>query len=85
MKIMVQFVDWMVDISPETYNICFILERGKKILYVIVLKTIFWRLEASMMWYQELKRKLEGPWFKFDPYDVTPAYITKWSTIKNTR
>ena len=40
MKIMGQLLDWMVDISPETYKRYVVLEQGEKCLYVTVLKVI---------------------------------------------
>ena len=70
MKIMGQKVNWMVDIAPETYRRYVVLEQGKKVLYIIVIKVTYGMLESSMMWYQELKLHLEGHGFEFNLYDA---------------
>ena len=69
MEIMGKLVDWLVELVPETCRCFFVIERGKKVLYVVVLCTIYGMLEAKMLWYQELRRKLESIGFEFNPYD----------------
>ena len=69
-KITGKLVDWMVDIAPETYKMYFFLKQGRKLLYIIFLKATYSMLEVFMLYYQELKKKLDGHRFKFYPYDA---------------
>ena len=73
MKITGKLVKWLIELSPETYQRFVVEERGKKVLYVEVLRAIYGMLEAAMLWYQEFKRKLEGIGFKFNDYDACVA------------
>ena len=50
MKITGKLVDWLVELSPETYQSYVVEERGKKVLYVEVLRAIYGMLEAAMLW-----------------------------------
>ena len=60
----------MIEIAPETYSKYVVMERNKKVLYVVVLKAIYGMLEASLLWYHELSRKLKSIGFVFNPYDA---------------
>ena len=62
-----------MELAPETYRGFIVTERGKKVLYVVVLRAIYGMLEATMLWYQELRRKLESIGFEFNPYDPCVA------------
>ena len=76
MKITGKLVDWLVELAPETYRGYVVTERGKKVLYVVVLRAIYGMLEAAMLWYKELRRKLESIGFEMNPYDPCVANRT---------
>ena len=70
MKIVGELVDYLIEIAPETYSKYVVKERHRKVLYVVVLKAIHGTLEASLLWYHELSRKLKSIGFVFNPYDA---------------
>ena len=76
MKVTGKLVDWLVELSPETYQSCVIEERGRKVLYVEVLRAIYGMLEAAMLWYHEFRKRLEEIGFKFNDYDACVANRT---------
>ena len=51
MKIRGKLVDWLLELAPETYREHVVLENGKKVLYLEILRAIYDILEASLLWY----------------------------------
>ena len=70
MKIVGELVEYLIEIAPETYSKCVVMEKNKKVLYVVVLKAIYGMIEASLLWYHELSQKLKDIGFVFNPYDA---------------
>jgi hypothetical protein len=68
MKITVVLVDMFIDINPELYGPAVVLENQKKGLYVEVLKAIYGRLEAALLWYKTFRKDLEDNGFVFNPW-----------------
>ena len=66
MKITGKLVDWLVELAPETYRGYVVTERGKKVLYVVVLRAIYGMLEAALLWYRKFKVDLEAGGFMFN-------------------
>jgi hypothetical protein len=73
MKITGVLVDLLVKMSPETYSRFVVYEKGKKVLYVQVIKALYGMLVASLLWYRKFKKDLEGIGFEFNPYDPCVA------------
>jgi len=76
MKITGVLVDLLVDMSPEIYGPYVVLEKGRKVLYVRVLRALYGMLSAALRWYQKFRKDLEGIGFKFNPYDPCVANRT---------
>ena len=51
MKITGVLVDTLTKLAPGRYNSFVVYEKGRKVLYVQVLKAIYGMLNASMLWY----------------------------------
>ena len=67
MKFEGKFLDIMCEVNPE-YGIFVIYEKGKKVLYVMILKAIYGMLESSLLWYDLFSTTLSNLGFKFNPY-----------------
>ena len=57
MKITGSLVDMMIKIDP-TYRDYVVMENGKRVIYVQVLRAIYGMLEAGMLWYKKLRADL---------------------------
>ena len=74
MKIEGRLVDLMTDLDPDLYGPHIVYERGKKVVYVQVLRAIYGMLISAVLWYEKLRGELErGLDFKFNPYDPCVA------------
>jgi hypothetical protein len=73
MKITGVLVDLLLDLNPSLYGSKIVLENGRKVIYVIVLRAIYGMLEAALLWYKKFKADLEGVGFIFNPYDPCVA------------
>ena len=73
MKITGALVDMLVEINPELYGPAVVMEHGKKVLYVEVLRAIYGMLEAAILWYKKFRKDLEKIGFVFNPYDPCVA------------
>ena len=69
MKITGILVDMLVEISPSTYSKYVVFKKGKKVLYVHVLKAIYGMLESALPWCKKFRSDLEKEGFRFNPYD----------------
>ena len=49
MKIRGRLVDWLIEISPETYQDKVVVENGVKVLYLEIVRVIYGMLEAALM------------------------------------
>jgi hypothetical protein len=79
MKITGVLVDLLVEMAPETYGPYVVFEKGKKVLYVQVIKALYGMLIASLLWYKKFRKDLEKNGFVFNPYDACVAN----RTVKN--
>jgi Reverse transcriptase (RNA-dependent DNA polymerase) len=85
MKITGVLVDMLVQMAPDTYGPFVVMEKGRKVLYVIALRAIYGMLDAALMWYEKFKKDLEGHGFEFNPYAPCVANKTvngKQQTIR---
>ena len=68
MKFRGQFADIMCRVNPEhSKNIVF--EKGKKVLYVKVVRAIYGCIESAMLWYNLYVTTLKDMGFTLNPYD----------------
>ena len=68
MKFRGQFADIMCEVDPKhKENIVF--EKGKKVLYVQVVRAIYGCIESTMLWYNLYVDTLKELGFELNPYD----------------
>ena len=72
MKLEGKFVDILCDVDKE-YKQYVTYEKGKKVLYVRVLRALYGCLESALLWYELYSSTLEGMGFKLNPYDLCVA------------
>ena len=53
MKITGVLVDMLVQLNPELYGKYVVYKKGRKVLYVRVLKAIYGMLKAALLWYNK--------------------------------
>ena len=85
MKVRGVLVDWLVKINPLTYSPYVVIERGKKVLYLEILRAIYVMLEASLFWYRKFKKELEEIGFEFNNYDPCVANRVKYNNQHTIR
>ena len=73
MRVTGPLVDVLVKIAPEIYAKHVVVENGKRVLYVIVLRAIYGMLISALLWYRTFRKDLESIGFKFNPYDACIA------------
>ena len=73
MKITGVLVDMLVELAPEEYGPFVVIENGKKVLYVRILKALYGMLAAALLWYKKFRKDLESIGFIFNPYDPCVA------------
>ena len=66
LKLKGQFVDIMCDINPE-YKQHVRTERGKKVLYLLTLMTLYGCIESAMLWYSLYKETIESEGYELNP------------------
>lgn len=76
MKITGVLVDLLIEIDSNTYGPYVVYEKGRKVLYVRVLRAIYGMLIAALLWYKTFRKDLEEQGFKFNPYDPCVANRT---------
>ena len=72
MKITGLLVDYMIEIDPS-YRDYIVMENGKRVIYVVILRAIYGMLEASLLFYKKIRGDLEKVGFVFNPYDPCVA------------
>ena len=73
MKITGILVDLLVEVAPEVYSEYVVFDRGRKVLYVVVIKALYGMLNASLLWYEKFRKDLESIGFVFNNYDPCVA------------
>ena len=59
MKVRGELVDWLCQIDPVEYLPFVIVEKGVRVLYLLVTKAIYGMLQAGLLWYCKLRTDLE--------------------------
>ena len=73
MKITGVLVDLLVKIAPEIYGPYVMLEKGKRVLYLQLMKALYGMLKAALLWYKKFRSELEAEGYVFNPYDPCVA------------
>ena len=73
MKITGVLVDYLIDIAPHVYADYVVYEKGRRVLYVEVIKALYGMLVAALLWYKKFRSDLEKEKFVFNPYDACVA------------
>ena len=63
-----EFVDIMCEVNPD-YKQYVVIENGKRVLYVKVLRAIYGCIESALLWYELYVKTLKGMGFVLNPYD----------------
>ena len=62
----------MCEVNPE-YEPTVIYEKGVKVLYMLVLRSIYGCIDAAMLWYELYTKELKNMGFKLNEYDPCVA------------
>ena len=73
LKITGFLLDLLVEIAPEVYAEYVVLENGKKVLYLVVVRALYGMLVSALLWYKRFRKDLEKEGFEFNPYDPCVA------------
>ena len=73
MKIRGVLADILCEMNPEIYTPYIVFERGKKVLYVRLLKALYGMLIASLLYYKRFMKDITTIGFKINPYDPCVA------------
>ena len=76
MKLKGILLELLVEQAPELYGPYVVIEDGKRILYLQVLRALYGMLVSALLWYQQFRRDLESKDFVFNPYD--PCVANRW-------
>ena len=72
-----ELVDYLVKTNPGKYEkFVHITKKGKKVLYVRLLKALYGCIQSALLWYELLKDTLEKEGFVVNPYDPCVANKT---------
>ena len=69
MKLSGVLLELLVQLAPEIYGPYVVLENGKRVLYLQVLRALYGMLQSALLWYRRFRGDLEGQGFVFNPYD----------------
>jgi hypothetical protein len=72
LKLAGEAVDIMCQVNPK-YKKFVVVEHGKKVLYLQLLKALYRRVQSALLWYELFTSTLVDMGFKFNPYDPCVA------------
>ena len=67
-----EFVDIMCDVNPE-FKPFVRMEKGRKVLYLRLLKALYGCMESALLWYDLFSTTLQNMGFEINPYDKCVA------------
>ena len=67
-----EFVEIICEVNPE-YEKFMKYEKGKKVLYVLILKAVYVMIESALIWYDFFSTTLSDLGFKLNPYEICIA------------
>ena len=65
----------VVNMDPEVYMKYIVMEKGKMVLYVQILKVLYGCLRSALLFCNKLLVDLESRGFELNPYD--PCVVNK--------
>ena len=65
----------LLNIDPEKYGDKVVIEKGKKIVYTVMRRTLYRVMISSLLFWRYLVRKLKSWGFQTNPYD--PCVMNK--------
>ena len=63
----------LIRLDPELYNQYVVIEKEKKVLYLLLKKALYGTLKAALLFWKLLSSKLESWGFEINPYDTCVA------------
>jgi hypothetical protein len=70
MMLDVKMAELLVKIDPKLYQKYLLVKNGKSILYVQLKKTLYGTMQAALLFWKKLTKKLKAWGFKkINPYD----------------
>ena len=81
MKMEGKLAELLVLTAPQIYCPYIVVEKGQKVLYVLVLTVIYGLLKSALLFYKKMRKILTENGFNINPYDVCVA--KKW--LKTSR
>jgi hypothetical protein len=72
LKLVGEAVDIMCQVNPK-YEKFVVIENGKKVLYLQLLKALYGCVQSALLWYNLLTNTLVRMGFKLNPYDLCVA------------
>jgi hypothetical protein len=73
MKLKGAVLEILVELAPDLYGPYVVLEDGKRVLYLQLLRALRGMLVAALLWYRQFREDLESVGFKFNVYDPCVA------------
>ena len=67
-------VDIRIEIDPDVYSDYVIYEKGKKVLYVRMLKVLYGMMVSSLLYYKKVRMDIEEIVFRVNPYNICVAH-----------
>ena len=80
MKMTGVLLELLVEMAPEIYGPYVVMEGGKRVLYLHVLRALYGMLVAALVWYRKFRADLEEIGFMFNAYD--PCVANRWKDHK---
>ena len=74
--VLVKFTGSSVDVLcqvDEEYKSFVTIEKGKKVIYLQLLKALYGCLRSALLWYELYTSKIQGMGFELNPYDMCVA------------
>ena len=59
----------LVEIDPVKYKGFVVIENGKLVLYVLMLKALYGMLQSLLLYYRKFVQDIKMLGFKLNPYD----------------
>ena len=73
MKMTGELVDVLLKLDYELYSPYVVMEKGKKVIYMVVERAIYGMIISPMLWYKKLRGDLENQGFVVNPCDPCVA------------
>ena len=73
MKMEGKLAELLVLTAPQIYRPYIVVEKGQKVLYVLVLTVIYGLLKSALLFYKKMRKILTENGFNINPYDVCVA------------